>query len=133
MELDLYWIEAVSVISDEGGLTGLEPFPLNMSKDIARGDHGTIVENFNDGADKVNPLQNYAGLETFIVRFFFSDTVLWYLMVIINWIWCPFLLQFLSGKKRWERGKSYCASPVYDTVSYGIIHMVDVQTDWSNK
>lgn len=67
----LYWIEAVSVISDEGGLTGLEPFPLNMSKDIARGDHGTIVENFNDGADKVNPLQNYAGLETVIVRFFF--------------------------------------------------------------
>lgn len=42
-----------------------------MSKDIARGDHGTIVGNFNDGADKVNPLQNYAGLETFIVRFFF--------------------------------------------------------------
>lgn len=80
MELELYWIEAVSVISDEGGLTGLEPFPLNMSKDIARGDHGTIVENFNDGADKVNPLQNYVGLETFIVRFFFSDTVLWYLM-----------------------------------------------------
>lgn len=70
-ELELHWIEAVSVISDEGGLTGLEPFPLNMSKDIARGDHGTIVENFNDGADKVNPLQNYAGLETFIVRFFF--------------------------------------------------------------
>lgn len=28
-------------------------------------------------------------------------------------------------EKRWERGKSYCASPVYDTVSYGIIHMVD--------
>lgn len=54
-----------------------------MSKDIARGDHGTIVENFNDGADKVNPLQNYAGLETFIVRFF-SNTELWYLMVIIN-------------------------------------------------
>lgn len=54
-----------------------------MSKDIARGDHGTIVENFNDGTDKVNPLQNYAGLETFIVRFF-SNTVLWYLMVIIN-------------------------------------------------
>lgn len=55
-----------------------------MSKDIARGDHGTIVENFNDGADKVNPLQKYAGLETFIVRFFFTNTVLWYLMVIIN-------------------------------------------------
>lgn len=73
-ELELYRIEAVSVISDEGGLTGLEPFPLNMSKDIARGDHGTIVENFNDGADKVNPLQNYAGLETFIVRFFFFLT-----------------------------------------------------------
>lgn len=57
-----------------------------MSKDIARGDHGTIVENFNDGADKVNPLQNYAGLETFIFLLFdfFSNTVLWYLMVIIN-------------------------------------------------
>lgn len=40
-ELELYWIEAVSVISDEGGLTGLEPFPLNMSKDIV---HAGITE-----------------------------------------------------------------------------------------
>lgn len=50
-----------------------------MSKDIARGDHGTIVENFNDGADKVNPLQELCrprDIYIFIVRFFFSNTVL---------------------------------------------------------
>lgn len=97
-ELELYRIEAVSVISDEGGLTGLEPFPLNMSKDIARGDHGTIVENFNDGADKVNPLQNSAGLETFIVRFFFLHGI-----VVFDGYYKSNLMSVPSAVFEWEK------------------------------
>lgn len=97
-ELELYWIEAVSVISDEGGLTGLEPFPLNMSKDIARGDHGTIVENFNDGADKVNPLQNYAGIETFIGRFFF-----WHGIVVFDGYYKSNLMSVHSTVFEWGK------------------------------
>lgn len=56
MEFEFYWIEVVLVISDEGGLIGFEFFLLNMSKDIVCGDYGIIVENFNDGVDKVNLL-----------------------------------------------------------------------------
>lgn len=56
MEFEFYWIEVVLVISDEGGLIGFEFFLLNMSKNIVCGDYGIIVENFNDGVDKVNLL-----------------------------------------------------------------------------
>lgn len=56
MEFEFYWIEVVLVISDEGGLIGFEFFLLNMSKDIVCEDYGIIVENFNDGVDKVNLL-----------------------------------------------------------------------------
>lgn len=70
-----------------------------MSKDIARGDHGTIVENFNDGADKVNPLQNYAGLETLIVRFFFF----WHGIVVFDGYYKSNLMSVPSAVFEWEK------------------------------
>lgn len=70
--------KAVSVISDEGVLTGLEPFPLNMSKENARGDHGTIVGNCHHGSDKVSPLQNNTSLESYIIMVRIFSNVLRY-------------------------------------------------------
>lgn len=49
VSLSILWWERTeddSVISDEGVLTDLEPFPLDTSKENARGDHGTIVRNY---------------------------------------------------------------------------------------